>query len=325
MDAVVNTGLCTTWQICLLEHDGAVIWCSKESFVTIKVTMSHWMFRTGQKPLLMASACSQIASDKFILSLHFCAAHPPLGWNFLGLYMKQRQPCFYSCKLNWRDLSILETVFLLCLRDAKTLVFLFFSWAVEHVGVIRKEKAYNWCFCHSSLKVENNHYFKSRKQSGLVQNSAAPSPLRSADSVETFTMVRAYRLLEQKENVRGHLNTSAKAFMPNWTLQSYPLSTYADAASNLRCWPLLQTSDNGFSAQCTTDCFCFSKEPTTTVCGTFLALWPALLNKSRLYISSWKHTTFWLLVSMNNNTGSILCGATFPEALRSALGMVDTR
>lgn len=157
------------------------------------------------------------------------------------------------------------------------------------MGVIRKEKAYNWCFCHSSLKVENNHYFKSRKQSGLVQNSAAPSPLRSADSVETFTMVRAYRLLEQKENVRGHLNTSAKAFMPNWTLQSYPLSTYADAASNLRCWPLLQTSDNGFSAQCTTDCFCFSKEPTTTVCGTFLALWPALPNKSRLYISSWKH------------------------------------
>lgn len=207
----------------------------------------------------------------------------------------------------------------------KHLFFFVFFLAVEHVGVIRKEKAYNWCFCHSSLKVENNHYFKSRKQSGLVQNSAAPSPLRSADSVETFTMVRAYRLLEQKENVRGHLNTSAKAFMPNWTLQSYPLSTYADAASNLRCWPLLQTSDNGFSAQCTTDCFCFSKEPTTTVCGTFLALWPALLNKSRLYISSWKHTAFWLLVSMNNNTGSILCGATFPEALRSALGMVDTR
>lgn len=106
---------------------------------------------------------------------------------------------------------------------------------------------------------------------------------------------------------------SASAKQPNWNWDAcispgfnshqfpkFLLNSIALLLFSLRCRPLLQTSDNGFSAQCTTECFCFSKEPTTAVCRTFLALRPALLNKSRLYISSWKHTAFGLLVRMNS-------------------------
>lgn len=85
---------------------------------------------------------------------------------------------------------------------------------------------------------------------------------------------------------------------------------------SLRCRPLLQTSDNGFSAQCTTECFCFRKETTTTVCSTFLALWPALLNKSGLHMSSSTHTAFSLLVRMNSKQVPYYARWRFTQCIR---------